>query len=600
MRITKVLAILVLATDLMTGAVRAQVSPHEVTVLVTGSGSTIDDAKTDAIRQALQQTLRQLVVVDRVINNDTVIRDKVMSTMNGYIDAFKLKRIQRTSSGFSVDANVTVSASRIVNFIGVSTGGSGTFEGAPLLAEQNRRIAQALAERAQEEARGEILDRVLHGFPASVTNVNVIYLRLSNKDPTKLEVEVELSYKRSFIAALTGTARALASTTFNPVRRTNRMSDIAGLINAASGGSPLSPGKHSAICLGTSQYIQCFQLFPGDYCERCVEKLSNRVYSALGGLGSLSGPPTREALVIFGRFVDGSGRSADRSGNCISGIARPDPRRNGPDGSPLFGKAFIQAFVERFKRQGKNVMVAGFDLSPKYGVITIPTAKVDLQTAKRFIAIGGLATISLGQIGPILTDLVPGPGATKDGCTLLNDAVRYQLLTAETGEPAVNRSFAEQPNSAQGPYRPDQTNRYASIAPNHPYSPQQRPAAATQFGAIAYDAVTHRWGWSRRMPTQVEAEQRAVSGCGAPNCRTILEFPGPVCGAFAASPDGKIGTDASASEEDAKAIAIERCQSAGGTYCKLGVAICNAPYPPAAAYNPHRCWDPFYRRYHPC
>jgi hypothetical protein len=76
-------------------------SPN-VTVFVTGSGPSIDDAKTDAIRQALQLTMRQLVIVDRVISGDTVVRDRVMSTMNGYIEQFTPKDIHRTNIGYAV------------------------------------------------------------------------------------------------------------------------------------------------------------------------------------------------------------------------------------------------------------------------------------------------------------------------------------------------------------------------------------------------------------------------------------------------------------------------------------------------------------------
>src|SRR5262245_8078191 len=82
----------------------------DLTVSVTGTGATIDDAKTDAIRRALQRTMKQLVVVDRIVNQDTMLLNKVMSTMNGYIETFRQKGVRKTEMGFAVDAEVTVSA----------------------------------------------------------------------------------------------------------------------------------------------------------------------------------------------------------------------------------------------------------------------------------------------------------------------------------------------------------------------------------------------------------------------------------------------------------------------------------------------------------
>src|SRR5688572_24932560 len=86
-----------------------------VTITTIGTGPTLEEARTEAIRQALQQALRQLVVVDRAISGDKVLRDKVMSTMNGYVDKFKELGIQRSGSGYEVNAEITISASRIEN-----------------------------------------------------------------------------------------------------------------------------------------------------------------------------------------------------------------------------------------------------------------------------------------------------------------------------------------------------------------------------------------------------------------------------------------------------------------------------------------------------
>jgi len=290
-------------------------SPN-VTISVTGSGTSIDEAKLDAIRQALQQTMKQLVIVDRAISGNAILRDKVMSTMNGYIEKFQQKNIRRADNGYLIDADITVSASRIENFIGVTVGSGGAIEGTGLLAEQNRRQAQIYAEQLQAKARGEIFDRLFRGFPADVVDIKVRGMRLAASNLNTLEIDIEYSYKPAFIAALESTVKALALVKCTgaggmrnepggmaEVWKTTR---LAGLTAGCQRDKPMtlfysSAPEHSAVCLGFSSKIDCYALPPGDYCASC----------RLGSEFSLGWSPpyidynTVPSLVVFGRFTTG-------------------------------------------------------------------------------------------------------------------------------------------------------------------------------------------------------------------------------------------------------------------------------------------------------
>src|SRR5437773_2623277 len=103
-----IIAVLFASLPLIGDQALAQTASADRAVSVTGSGPTIDESKTDAIRQALQQTLKQLLVVDRAISGDRILRDKVMSTMNGYIESYKQKAVRKDTNGFSIDAEITV------------------------------------------------------------------------------------------------------------------------------------------------------------------------------------------------------------------------------------------------------------------------------------------------------------------------------------------------------------------------------------------------------------------------------------------------------------------------------------------------------------
>jgi hypothetical protein len=396
-----------------------------ITVTVSGSGATVDDAKSDAIRHALQQALRQLMVVDRVIDGDEIIRDRIMSTINGYIDAFRIKRIERAASGFVVEAEITVSPSRIENFIGLPIGGNGPIEGAKLLAEQDRRAAQTLAAKAQQNARGEILDRLFRGFPADDLALRVTEVTLPAEDSRILKIRFRYEYKPTFVNALTGTVEALAvhrcHASANTVEHgldraailfTSRLSCETGREGATAG----SDGELDVVCLRYPARTQCYQLLPGEYCASC--DLVNFASTISQGYAN-----QRKRLLIFGRFIDAAGRSAGR--DCIIKQARP---------------GIIRAFVAPYQSsKGVRRLVAGFDLTPGEGQIEISTGDVDLERAKTFVALAGVLRdddwVSGGPTRLMnaawVTSLVPeNVRGDRAGCALLDDAVRYQMLSA--------------------------------------------------------------------------------------------------------------------------------------------------------------------------
>lgn len=398
---------------------------QDVVVSVTGSGPTTDEAKTDAIRQALQQTLRQLVVVDRTISGNKILRDKVMSTMNGYVEAFCIKQIQHTNTGFSIDADITVSASRIENFIGVSTGGGGSFEGTSLLAEQNRRIAQALAEKGQERARGEIFDRVLRGFPSDAIVIRMTHIALSEKDPKTLVVDIEYKYKPSFVKALVGTIEALSicrcaprQPLGTPGRESSENEMMGWVLHAATlrkkcvAGDPIYPGlagvssgPYDVVCVATLQSTQCYQLEPGAYLSSCnLEHFANQ-------------------LGMFGRFVDESGKIAGK--RCIVIEEKPPT-------------CIETSFFRITPFQDRVISCSGFDLRPGRMRVTVSTDDVDLQRAKKFVAIAffrGDQFYGMLSGNPVrITNIAKEVKSSEDGCDLLDDAVRYQLDESAAGD----------------------------------------------------------------------------------------------------------------------------------------------------------------------
>src|SRR5690625_7279488 len=59
--------------------------------------ATINEACQNAVRAALQQSMEQLVVVDRTTADGALVRDRVLSTVNGFVRSFKLLEVVQTA-----------------------------------------------------------------------------------------------------------------------------------------------------------------------------------------------------------------------------------------------------------------------------------------------------------------------------------------------------------------------------------------------------------------------------------------------------------------------------------------------------------------------
>lgn len=160
----------------------------------------------------MQQTLPQMVIIDRAIIEDKVLRDRIYSTSNGSVERYKELSRQKPESGYTVKASVTVSATRVRNYLGVVTRGEGDFDGSVVGAEVRRRQAQARAEQNQRQARREILERAFRRWPLAAVNVNLVSIDIHPDRPELLVLKIQQTCKEDFIDSVEDTLRALSIT----------------------------------------------------------------------------------------------------------------------------------------------------------------------------------------------------------------------------------------------------------------------------------------------------------------------------------------------------------------------------------------------------
>ena len=78
-----------LALALFASTLLAQ-NTNDVTLTVVGSGKTIEEAKTNALRSAIEQAYGAFVSSNTEILNDEIVKNEIVSISSGNIKEFKI------------------------------------------------------------------------------------------------------------------------------------------------------------------------------------------------------------------------------------------------------------------------------------------------------------------------------------------------------------------------------------------------------------------------------------------------------------------------------------------------------------------------------
>jgi hypothetical protein len=125
-----------------------------VTLTVTGTGERIEDAKTNALRSAIEQAFGAFISSKTDVLNDELIKDEIVSISNGNIQKFDvISQIQSPNGSYAITLKATVSVEKLKSF-SKSKGIKSEFNGSLFAANI---IQQELNEKAEEIAVKNIL-----------------------------------------------------------------------------------------------------------------------------------------------------------------------------------------------------------------------------------------------------------------------------------------------------------------------------------------------------------------------------------------------------------------------------------------------------------
>lgn len=100
--------------------------------------------------------------------------------------------------------------------------------------------------------------------------------------------------------------------------------------------------------------------------------------------------------------------------------------------------------------------------------------------------------------------------------------------------------------------------------------------ALAQYGAIAWDRETGKYGASWNQGSQKGADEVALSDCGATGCKVIIRTRRAMCAALATNESGKYAGGASRRDRDAARVAaLKNCQKGNAGECTVRVTDCN-------------------------
>src|SRR5271169_4262954 len=100
--------------------------------------------------------------------------------------------------------------------------------------------------------------------------------------------------------------------------------------------------------------------------------------------------------------------------------------------------------------------------------------------------------------------------------------------------------------------------------------------ALAEYGAIAWDRETGKYGASWNKATAQDAAEAAMSDCGATGCKVIIRTRRAMCASLATNESGKYAGGASRKDrEAARLAALKDCQKGKAGECIVRVTDCN-------------------------
>jgi hypothetical protein len=128
------------------GSLFAQTDEKIVSLVVTGTGKTKDEAKQNALRSAVEQAFGAFISSKTELLNDSLVKDEIVSISNGNINKFEIvSEIPIPPNGYAISLNASVSITQLTSFC-ESKGITAELKGGLFAANMKQKILNESAE----------------------------------------------------------------------------------------------------------------------------------------------------------------------------------------------------------------------------------------------------------------------------------------------------------------------------------------------------------------------------------------------------------------------------------------------------------------------
>lgn len=174
-------------------------------VQVEGHGSTETEAKQAAFDSAITQVVGQVIVSDREVQGDQLVKDFIGGYSAGYVEDFTILETRRDHDRITIKMSVSVASSKIAQRM-LSRGYQVT------LVNGTQLQAQLESQLAQRERGDQLLSNVLSSYPynAFVIKADRTELVIGARRQVTINVPYEISWSRFWLDALVETLGLIA------------------------------------------------------------------------------------------------------------------------------------------------------------------------------------------------------------------------------------------------------------------------------------------------------------------------------------------------------------------------------------------------------
>jgi hypothetical protein len=169
-----------------------------VTLTVSGTGNTLEEAKLNALRSAIEQAFGAFISSKTEILNDSVVKDEIVSVSSGNIQKYDLvSQLEIPNKGYAVTLNATVSIEKLTSFAeskGVTVEFKGGMYGLKLKLQRLNEQAEMNAVLNLTSTCFDILNKSLE-FELIVSEPK---LTKYNKEESNIDFEVKTKINKNF------------------------------------------------------------------------------------------------------------------------------------------------------------------------------------------------------------------------------------------------------------------------------------------------------------------------------------------------------------------------------------------------------------------